>query len=240
MALRGGLVLLAVCATLFAAPARADILYSESPRTGALRLKLGSFNPRQSFDAGLSQPVYAQTFGDRGLLLFELGYERYLWKKVGALGVGFSAGYGERYGNAFVLNDPAASSGVKTALHLMPLTLYALYNFDYAALKWGVPLTPYARLGLAYTGWWITKGGGVEYAGGRRGAGGKWGWTAAGGLAFLLDVLEPRLARDFDTDIGVNHTYVFAEYVMLQADGFGGTGFDFSDDYLTFGFNFEF
>lgn len=240
MSVKGGLVLLAVVSTLGAGSAHADILYSESPRTGALRLKLGSFNPRESFDAGLSQPVYQQTFGNRGLLLFELSYERYLWKKFGAAGVGFSAGYGERYGNAFVLNDPNETTGVKTALHLVPMSLYALYNFDYAAQEWGVPLVPYARLGLAYTGYWISKGGGVEYASGRRGAGGKWGWTAAGGLAFLLDVLEPRLARDFDTDIGVNHTYVFAEYVILKADGFGGTGFDFSDDYFTFGFSFEF
>jgi hypothetical protein len=36
--------------------------------------------------------------------------------------------------------------------------------------------------------------------------------VAVGGLSLSLDFLDKRLARDFDTSMGVNHTYLFAEF----------------------------
>ena len=38
------------------------------------------------------------------------------------------------------------------------------------------------------------------------GARGHVGWHAAGGLALVLDLFDPESARDFDADLGVNHT----------------------------------
>jgi hypothetical protein len=55
------------------------------------------------------------------------------------------------------------------------------------------------------------------------------------GVSLLLDVLEPRFARDFDTSLGVNHSYLFAEYTYAKVNNFGGEGFNLSDRYWMFG-----
>ena len=51
----------------------------------------------------------------------------------------------------------------------------------------------------------------------------------------MLDVLEPRLARDFDSDVGVNHSYLFAEYTHAEVNNFGGGGFNLSTRHWMFG-----
>jgi D-methionine transport system permease protein len=38
------------------------------------------------------------------------------------------------------------------------------------------------------------------------------GLSFTAGLSFMLDFLDQRLARDFDSSVGVNHTYLFAEF----------------------------
>ena len=90
----------------------------------------------------------------------------------------------------------------------------------------GFPLVPYGKGGLVYTAWWVTKGSGVEFVDGDRAAGGKWGYTGVAGISLLLDFFDSRLARDFDTGLGVNHSYLFAEYTYASVNNFGGSGLD--------------
>ena len=239
----GRIALAALLATALAPVAQAQRTSVESPRSGAVRLKLGSYNPQSSIDGepNLIGDPYLETFGRRGMLLFELAYEHYLLQSIGALGLGLSAGYAEKYGPAIVVDNPTQSTLERTALQVFPLRLQAVYNFDYTALHWNVPLVPYVRAGVAYVPWRITKGGAIEKLGDARGAGGKWGVSGEAGLAFLLDVLEPRFAADFDTDVGVNHSYLFAEYDVLRTDfPFGGGGLNLSSHQWMFGLNLEF
>ena len=118
---------------------------------------------------------------------------------------------------------------------MIPLEFHAIYKFDYAAFEWSIQLVPYAKLGLNYIPWRITKGSGTEEVDGVRGSGGKWGWHATGGISFLLDVLEPRFARDFDTGVGVNHSYLFAEYTYADVNDFGNPGLNLSSRRWMFG-----
>lgn len=230
-----------VAALLFAHAASAESLMTETPRTGALQFKLGPYDPRASIDAGLAAKPYESTFGTEGMLLGELQYDRYLWQKLGAFGIGASVGYAEKYGKAFVLDDAGAEVGDRVGLIIAPIKLVALYNFDYLALTLRIPLMPYVRGGLAFVPWWTRKAGEVEISStGKRGEGSSWGLTATGGVAFLMDVLDQRLSRDFDNDLGVNHTWLFAEYSLLQADNFGGAGLDVSDGHFMFGMTLEF
>ena len=242
--MRGALVAFALMIALGLAPvAHAQSTSAESPRSGAVRLKLGSYNPRNSIDGdpSLTSEPYRDTFGIRGMLLFEVAYEHYLWQDVGAVGLGLSAGYAEKYGSAIVAADPTEPTSERTALQVFPLRLQVVYNFDYPALNWSIPLVPYVRGGIAFVPWRITKGGAIERFGDARGAGAKWGVSGAAGLAFLLDVLEPRFAADFDADVGVNHTYLFGEYDVLRTDLLlGGGGLNLSSHQWMFGLNLEF
>ncbi|QSQ27895.1 hypothetical protein JY651_24660 [Pyxidicoccus parkwayensis] len=205
-----------------------------SPRTGAINLRLGGYKPLIDKEKALGgNTPYKDTFGDASLLLFEAELQRFFYQGYGTAGLSLSAGYGEKYAAATL--PEGGKAGEQTALRVIPLSANVFYKFDYAAFEWGVPLVPYGKLGLNYIPWWITKGSGREVADGFTGSGGKWGWSATGGLAFMLDVLEPRFARDFDSDLGVNHSYLFAEYIYADVNNFGGAGLNLSSRRWMFG-----
>jgi hypothetical protein len=205
----------------------------QSPRTGALELKLGGYKPRIDTEEGLNGTPYADTFGDESMLLFELELQRYFYQGIGTAGLGFSAGYAEKYADTITETDETALE--KTALKVVPLKLNVFYKFDYPAFRWRVPIVPYGKLGLIYMPWWINKGDDTQELSGRTGSGGRWGYGATLGASFLLDVLEPRLARDFDTDLGVNHSYFFAEWTFAEVNNFGSSGLVLSSRHWMFG-----
>ncbi|MCP3141293.1 MXAN_2562 family outer membrane beta-barrel protein [Pyxidicoccus xibeiensis] len=236
-------ITLGVAALLSALPAwgqdtssvTADEVTLQSPRSGAVLLRLGGYKPLVDEEPGLGDnKPYEDTFGDASLLLFEMELQRYFYQGIGTAGVGLSAGYAEKYA-ASRLASGGGRAAEQTALKVIPLGLNAFYKFDYAAFEWGIPLVPYGKLGLIYTPWWITKGDSTEVARGNKASGAKWGWGATGGLAFMLDVLEPRFARDFDSDLGVNHSYLFAEYTYADVDNFGAGGLVLSSRRWMFG-----
>ena len=99
------------------------------------------------------------------------------------------------------------------------------------ALRYRVPLVPYFKIGIAYYIWWIDNGGGfgstahVDLGAGKTidGYGGTFGWVLNPGLALLLDVFDPSAARTIDSELGINHTYLFAELHYADISGFGAS-----------------
>lgn len=227
---------------LWAQGAEAQPVAGESPRNIALEMKLGGYKPLVDREASLSgSKPFEETFGQSPMLLFELEFDRQLWQQIGTAAVGVSLGYAEKYAPA-TITDPLGTvtmTSERTGFFVLPIRLMGIYRFDYGAVHMGIPLVPYAKLGPIYSPWWTTKGSGVEYVGDARGAGGKFGWGGTLGLSFLLDVLEPRLARDFDTDVGVNHSYLFAEFTYADVSSFSSTGLDLSSRHWMFGLAFE-
>ena len=74
-----------------------------------------------------------------------------------------------------------------------------------------------------------------------RGQGVKFGIAGVLGLALQLDFIDQRLARDFDSSVGVNHTYLFAEGTLQEMNLFGGSkALDLSSAHFMFGLGFEF
>lgn len=206
----------------------------ESPRSGGIIVRLGGYKPLLDDEKALNgKTPYKDTFGDSSLLLAELEIQGYFYQGIGTAGVGVSAGYGEKYASAKLAGGGNAAE--LTALKVVPLGLNLFYKFDYAAFEWGIPLVPYGKVGLVYSPWWVTKGDDDEVVDGINASGGKWGWSATGGLSFLLDVLQPRFARDFDSGLGINHSYLFAEYTYSDVDNFGKPGFVLSSRRWMFG-----
>lgn len=232
-------VALGIVALLGALPSQAQTVAqapqapTQSPRTGAVEFKLGTYKPLIDTEEGLTGQPYKETFGDRPMLLFELELQRYFYQGIGTAGAGVSAGYAERYANTVTETGDKAEE--KTALKVAPLKLNGFYKFDYPAFRWHVPVVPYGKLGLIYMPWWINKGSETQTLGALSGKGGRWGYGLTVGASFLLDVLEPRFARDFDSDVGVNHSYFFAEWNYTQVDNFGGPGLVLSSRHWMFG-----
>jgi hypothetical protein len=90
-----------------------------------------------------------------------------------------------------------------------------------------------------YVPWWVKKGPDVEIVGERRASGGKWGYGGILGMSFMLDVLDPRMARNLDVEWGINHIHIFGEYNRLVVDDFGRGGLNLSSGHWMFGVGFE-
>ena len=220
-----------------------------------LSISGGSYLPQIDSDSTLhGQTPYANTFGQNGasprMLFFQLEADRYLFRKYGSLGIGFTVAYGEKYAQAQVQgNDPAIlipSTNTKTSLQVIPLKLAAVYRLDYAALRWGFPIVPFGRVGVVYIPWMAKVGGTTEavsavgVAGNTgTGGGGRFGLNVAGGVSLMLDFLDPRLSRDFDVDLGVKHSYLFWEYTTDRVR-MGGSGLNLSSATHLFGLAMDF
>lgn len=215
---------------------------TESARSGLIEMKLGGLVPLIDREKGLSGTPFADTFGAHAsMLLGELEYDLEIWQGFGTISAAVSAGYTEKYASATLnIGGTQTASDERTALMLIPVRALATYRFDWLLSRYQFPLVPYVKAGLGYTAWWATKGGNIQVVDNAKAQGGKWGYALTGGLSLAVDFLEPRLAKDFDTDLGVNHTYVFAEFVYENVNNFGAPGLDLSSRHAMFGLAFEF
>ena len=235
------LFLLAFSALVLTAnPARA-----ESPRNWAFELKFGPYYPTQiDSEKGLIGRPYQEIFGYSYGLMSQIQVDYIFWQKMGSLSIGGGFGFWQTRGKGMAYNPSTGEvykSSDTTVFNMIPLTLVMTYRFDWFALKKGVPLVPFVKLGLDYYVWWVLNGlGNVPDFDNGKGSGGKFGWHATVGLAFLLDFIDPGTANDLDVSTGINHTYLFAEWTYSKVDNFNSKGFRLGSEYFLFGLLFEF
>jgi len=215
--------------------------HAESDRNFLIELKFGPYKPSIDSEFDTATP-YADVMGSSSVLMSQLEFEYEFWNEVGVIALGCSIGYSKDSGKQ-KLKTTLEKSNDETTLHLIPLKIDFVYRFDYLAQKYNVPLVPHIKGGFDYYVWWITNSVGhvPKSADGSTGRGGTFGGHVSFGLAFLLDFLTPDMAQTFDTDLGVNNTYIFAEYVLSWIDDFGSDkSFDFSSRTFMAGVAFEF
>lgn len=214
---------------------------AESPRDMVLEIKFGPFRPSIDSEFGGQARPYKDVMGGGSVLMTQVEYEYEFYNRVGVLAVGASLGYARDKGSARLADGQASNDS--TTFHLLPLSLSAVYRFDYLAQAFRIPFAPHVKAGFDYYLWWITNAvGSVARArDGSVGQGGTFGGHVTFGLAFHMDFLSPDMAQTFDADVGVNNTYLFAEYVMSWVNDFGSShSFDLSSRTFLFGIAFEF
>jgi len=219
-----GVLLLGLASTPTAKAQYYDLntAYEPSPQWFAVELKFGPYLPDIDSELGSGGGPYRDIFGRKLRLMSQLTFDVQFLKKHGTLGVGGTIGLFTAQGKALL--ETGESSSDKTSINVIPLILQLVYRWDYAAKHWNVPLVPYVRAGLVYSFYWITQGSGklARFASGGKAHGGVWGYQVNIGLALMLDVLEPGSAKKLDSEMGVNHTYLFCEFVHSGVDDFGG------------------
>lgn len=217
---------------------------AETPRNWVLELQFGGYSP--DVDDNVAGTPFADVFGNKNRLLSLLSLERLIFKEFGTLGLGLQSGYAGFHGKSFV-EGTEERSGDATSLHVIPLTLFAAYRFDYAAQHWNFPFAIYGKAGAGYWFWWVNDEDG-NTAGNGEASGAKLGYTLSAGVSLLLDWFDPKLANEFDRDFGVNNTYLYVDYTRWTAKargnffehGFGAFGLDLSDEIWSGGIAFEF
>ena len=221
--------LVATLALAAALPAAAQ----PSPRWGAFELSFLGYRPNIDGEFGGSGPFQA-AFGGKHNVMLRADLAKALLTGYGELDVGFGVGYWEKYGHGF---DPpelgGGPSSDPTAIKIVPTRLSLTYRFDQLAeqFRW-FPIAPYVRASFERYNWWVNNGSGATAkAGSRSGYGATNGYSISGGFAFLLDAIDPGLAREMDRDSGINHTYLFVDFTKSYIRDFGSSGsWDLSPD----------
>jgi hypothetical protein len=208
---------------------------ADGPRFGSFELRLSGYRPNIDAEFGGSAGPFQTAFGSGRGLMFRAHVGRAIWHKIGTLEVGFGGGYFEKYGHG-ITSSTHTTSADTTAFKVIPLSLSLTYRFDWVADRVGFPLVPYGRASFERYQWWVNDGAGdtAKDLSGHSGSGATNGYSFTGGLAFLLDFLDPSLARQMENDTGIQHTYLFVDVTKSFVDDFHSkTSWDLSDAQLT-------
>jgi len=206
----------------------------QSPQHFAAELRFSPFAPAVDSDPALHGATpYAQAFGTTRRVLVEAEFD---WQALriphfGTLGPGIAIGYTAMSGVAQFAQPHGptgtTASGETTSLDIFPLDVMAVVRADVLWRDLGVPLVPYLKAGLGYSLWRATNTLGtsvyVDPTTGQStsGKGGSLGTHLALGLALNINFLDEYAAKGFDEEVGVNGTYLFAEWTREDLSGLG-------------------
>jgi hypothetical protein len=206
---------------------------------GSFEFQAGTYRPSIDSEFVLAPGVqgpWATSFGASRRLMYRLHAGKALLTGYGTLELGGGVGYFTASGRGRFASG--AVSQEKTGFRLVPLSLDLTYRLDLVWERLGIPLVPFGRVGLLRDQWWATGAGGVTSK-----SGGTNGWAWGGGLALVLDFIDPTLSRELDRDTGIKHTMLVFEVTRSKVDDFGAfRSWDLSNDglQLNFGFLFAF
>jgi hypothetical protein len=193
----------------------------ESPQNMAFELRFGSYVPHA--DDGLNGTPYRDTFGTNLRYSFgiEVDYQLLRIPYLGTFGPGIGAAYTRSNGQAF-LEDGVTRSRQDTSLQIYPFYVVGVLRADVIARETWVPLVPYAKFGLGYALWRASDAGDTSKVDGVSGKGRSYGLQMALGGMLMLDMFDREDAKAADSNLGINHSYVFGEWYWSKLDGFGG------------------
>lgn len=217
----------------------------ESTQNFLVELRGGPWYPNTDSEFDGRATPFADMFGtaDRLQLGAEFDWQFLRINPIGSIGLGVGAGYTSASAIAPLTQNPMPaaagwerpSDGQETTLQVIPGYAVAVVRIDVLARRTVVPLVPYVKYGVGYAYWWITNGDTLSRRSlglspgasatdsdlGQAATGGSLGAHFAAGLMLRLDVFEPAVQRGWDLQMGVNHSYVFAEYVRSDLGALG-------------------
>lgn len=235
----------------------------ESPQHFLFELRGGPYYPDVDGEfAGRATP-FSDMFGshDRLLLSAEFDWQFLRINPIGSLALAISGGYTTFGATAPLTQSPMPappswsrpSDGQETVFHVVPGFVGGVFRLDILARRTVIPLVPYVKFGLGYAYWWSTIGETLS----RRSAatspnarpgdsdlgvaatGLSLGTHFAAGLMLRLDFLERSAQQRWDAAMGVNHSYLFAEFTRADV-GTSGTQLQLSSTTWNAGLAFEF
>jgi hypothetical protein len=204
-----------------------------SPQHFEAELRFAPFTPAIDSDPSLHGATpYATVFGTspRILVSAELDWQIFRFPHFGTLGPGLGVGYTAMSAPALFASPHGPTqtlvSGETTSLDIFPFDAVAVLRVDVLWRDVGIPIVPYLKAGLGMSLWRATNTLGTSvYTTGTgqsvAGEGHSIGTHFAVGIGFNLNVLDEYAARSWDEAMGVNGTYLFAEYAREDLDGLG-------------------
>jgi hypothetical protein len=203
----------------------------ESPQHFALEARFVAFTPSIDNDPALAGATpYADFFGSSPKLLGggEIDWQALRIPHLGTIGPGLGAAYMRATGKGKPTGPHNGETpGEETSLEIVPFYGVAVLRVDVFWRDYGVPLVPWAKVGLGFALWHASNTLGTssfsDPATGKTlsGQGHSLGTHFALGIGLNLNVFDPYAAKGFDNDMGVNSTYLFAEWTREDLTGLG-------------------
>jgi len=192
----------------------------------AFELRFGPYLPDVDGEFNGTRHPYRDYYGSDSHLLTQTEFDYEIFHRFGTVAIGAGIGYYSVSATSPVADGSGQPSGDKSTFKIFPISLSAVYRFDYFLERRGFPLVPFGKVGVDWAYWQITDGNDEIATDGRGGCGrgGTPGWHAAAGLALALDFFDPEAARDFDSDLGVNHTSLVFQFTHADISGLGSSG----------------
>jgi hypothetical protein len=205
---------------------------------------------------------YRHMFGGANFMP-ELEVDRVVAHAYGQITAGGSIGFLDKKAHPYV--DKTVPGGDRpivdtdyNTFRMLPLTAQAGYRFTYLDDRFGIPIVPYAKGGLAYYLWWMqAPSGNFSYVGDdnchpaptapakgcgdkEKAAGGSMGLIGSIGLSLRAERIDTDAAHSMQ-DSGIMHAGFYAELQASWVDTFGSKNRLSVGDATWFaGVNFEF
>lgn len=203
----------------------------ESPQHWAFELRFGPYTPNVDSDPALHGATpYHDVFGTTPRLLVgaEFDWQALRIPHFGSIGPGLGASYTTMSADA-QFSKPHCSpggtctsqSGEQTTLAIYPFYAVAVLRADVLWKDIGIPFVPYAKAGVGMALWRASNAAGTSSADGVAGKGHSFGSHFALGVGLNLNAFDPYAAKNFDNYVGVNGTYLFAEWMRADLSGLG-------------------
>jgi hypothetical protein len=219
---------------------------AQTPKYGTFELRFAGYYPAIDDEEGLTGDPFAEMFGNKDRLMFELEVGYHIVDLYGQLGAYGRAGYTNFKGDALTpraqeLGIEADTSDLTTNFRVIPFRAGVYYRFDWLVREYNVPIALVGKAGLDLH-WWASQNSNKNTSefDGEKARGVRPGWHAGAALHLWLDWIDEESAASFDLNWGINSTYLFAEYMITRANGFGSQGFHLNDNQWVFGLAFEY
>lgn len=188
-----------------------------SPQNFALEFRFSPYRPEIDSEFGGATP-YETTFGsDRRLMIgMEFDWQALRLERIASIGPAIGMGYTRMSAGMVIPNSGGDRASQATSLNIMPWWAILVGRLDVLARQTVVPLAFYGKVGPAIGLWWVRDGSGTASVDGSTGKGRSDGFFYGAGLMLELDRLDDASARALDSGIGVNHSYLFAEWSVLD------------------------
>jgi hypothetical protein len=224
----------------------------------SLAIGVGPYLPRIDHEPGGRPGPYQQMFGTDPTWIPMVSFERVLLRRLGGQWlVGISGGYLQTSADAWAIctvdgklppgcdetpgDAHRTRSTYSNTFHLIPLALTGSYRYTYLDDHYGLPIVPYARMGLSDYSWWVHDASThvTSYMSGSPSSSSA-GLQGTVGVYVRAERIDPDSARSM-RDSGIAHAGFFFEGTAAWVDGFGQAGkLDVGDITWFAGVDFEF
>ena len=196
-----------------------------------LGLRVGPYHPAIDEKFASDPGPFRRMFGPGYNLVPQLDLHRIWTVSSFQLGVGVSGGYYQKSADSYMIGslpsdpDRPRSAGSTNTFKMVPLSVSGLARLTVLDDRWGVPLVPYLRGGVAYNVWWVrTATGDLAVTDCQtcddKALGASAGLVGAVGLSIRGERIDPEASHSMKNG-GVEHAGFYVELEQSWVDGFG-------------------